>query len=316
MSSHVFPSRIFAAGEEPSGERVNSYHRAKRTESIIAALEPEELTFLKNSTFAKVISLDENPPFSGAFGHFILVRRLKTNKKYEIWFLFAGYPVRFSLREFAIVTGLNCGKLPASSRRKRKNPLNEKLYWNELFGSLKSCSIEMVVDMLKTKKVKDRDTRIKYALLAITSSVLLPSSHCPKIIPEHVELIRDIDQFLAYPWGRVSFQLLMSSLMKKDEIALAQDSFALRGYVDAIQLVMIAAVPDLKEEVVPNQPVLLEESESETEEAVGEGPESAVETGVGDKPAAPARFVINPKNARDLNAECKVDVIFLLNSYQ
>ncbi|KAL0716522.1 hypothetical protein Bca4012_065844 [Brassica carinata] len=76
---------------------------------------------------------------------------------------------------------------------------------------------------------------------------------------------------------------------------------------------MIAAVPDLKEEVVPNQPVLLEESESETEEAVGEGPESAVETGVGDKPAAPARFVINPKNARDLNAECKVPVRSLLD---
>ncbi|KAL0847522.1 hypothetical protein Bca101_020768 [Brassica carinata] len=236
MSSHVFPNRIFAAGEEPSDERVNSYHRAKRTESVIAALEPEELVFLKNSTFAKVISLDENPPFSGAFGHFIL-----------------------------------------------------------------------------TKKVKDRDMRIKYALLAITSSVLLPSSHFPKIIPEHVELIRDIDQFMAYPWGRVSFQLLMSSLMKKDEIALAQDSFALRGYVDAIQLVMIAAVPALKEEVVPNQPVLLEESESETEESVGDDPERAVETGVGDKPAAPARFVINPKNARDLNAECKVRVRSLLD---
>ncbi|KAG2298150.1 hypothetical protein Bca52824_034622 [Brassica carinata] len=316
MSSVVFPKRIFAAGEEPSGERVNSYHRARRTESIIDALDPEELAFLKNSTFAKVIALDENPPFSGAFGHFILVRRLKTNKKYEIWILFAGYPIRFSLREFAIVTGLNFGKVPESTRRKRKNPLNEKLYWNELFGSLKSCSIEMVVDMLKNRKVKDRDMRIKYACLAITSSVLLPSSHSPKIIPEHVELIRDIDQFMAYPWGRVSFQLLMSSLLKKDEIALAQDSFSLRGYVDAIQLVMIAAVPALKEEVVPNQPLLLEESESETEESVGDDAQRAVETGVGDKPPAPARFVINPKNARDLNAECKVNDNFPLTSYQ
>lgn len=98
---------------------------------------------------------------------------------------------------------------------------------NELFGSLKSVSVGMIVDMLKNKKVKDRDTRIKFACLAIVTSVLLPSSHTPKVNPDHVELICDVDEFMAYPWGRVSFQALMSSLLKKDELALAQDSFAL-----------------------------------------------------------------------------------------
>ncbi|KAF2562859.1 hypothetical protein F2Q70_00018315 [Brassica cretica] len=229
--------RIFAAGEEPSGER--------------------------NSTFAKVIALEENPPFSGAFGHFILVRRLKTNKKYEIWILFAGYPIRSSLKEFAIVTWLDCGKIPVSKRMKRKNPLNEKLYWKELFGSLKSCSIEMVVDMLKNRKS------------------FISASH--------------ID------------------IAEKDEIALAQDSFALRGYVDAIQLVMIAAIPALKEEVVLNEPVLLEESESDTEMSAGDDTQTPVDVGEGDKPAVPARFVINPKNARDLNVECKVPVRSILD---
>ncbi|CAN6857272.1 unnamed protein product [Brassica oleracea] len=222
--------RIFAAGEEPSGER--------------------------NSTFAKVIALEENPPFSGAFGHFILVRRLKTNKKYEIWILFAGYPIRSSLKEFAIVTWLDCGKIP-------------------------SCSIEMVVDMLKNRKVKDRATSIKYACLAITSSSFISASH--------------ID------------------IAEKDEIALAQDSFALRGYVDAIQLVMIAAIPALKEEVVLNEPVLLEESESDTEMSAGDDTQTPVDVGEGDNPAVPARFVINPKNARDLNVECKVPVRSILD---
>lgn len=116
------------------------------------------------------------PLFSDAFGQFIIVRLLKVNKKYEIWFLFAGRPIRFSLREFAIVTGLNCDKLPTVSRKKRKNPLNVKLYWNELFRSLKAVSIELAVDMLKRRKVKYRDTRLKIDCLAITSFVFLPSS--------------------------------------------------------------------------------------------------------------------------------------------
>lgn len=127
MVEHVLPNRIFAFGDEPSGQRVNSYHKMKRTEFIIDALEQDEILYLRNSTFGKVISIYENPPFSGAFGHFILVRRLKTNKKYEIWILFAGFPIRFSLREFTIVTGLNCGRIPPASR-KRKNPLKEKPY--------------------------------------------------------------------------------------------------------------------------------------------------------------------------------------------
>ncbi|XP_013751388.1 uncharacterized protein LOC106453716 [Brassica napus] len=217
MDPIVLPPRMFAASEEPLGERSNSYHKIKKTEMIIDALEPEELEFLRNSTFGKILAIDENPPFSGTFGQYIIVRLLKVNKKYEIWILFAGTPGRMSLWEFAIVTGLNCDK-----KKKKKNPLNEKLYWNELFGSLNSCTVDTVIDMLKKMIVKDRDTRIKFACLAITSSVLFPSSHTPRILPEHVEMIRDLNEFLAYPWGRASYLTLITSIISNDEIALSQ----------------------------------------------------------------------------------------------
>ena len=196
----MLPPRMFAAGEEPLGERVNSYHKLKRTELLIEALEPDELEFLRNSTFGKILAIEENPPFSGAFGQYVVVRLQKVNKKYEVWFIFAGSPVRMSLREFAIVTGLNCRKIPEPTK-KRKTPLKEKLYWNELLGSLKFCTVDTAIDMLKKKVVKSKEVRIKFACLAITSSILFPSSHTPRIIPEHVELIRDLDDFLAFPWG-------------------------------------------------------------------------------------------------------------------
>lgn len=248
MADELLPERMFAAGEEPIGERINSYHKVKKTELLIDALEPDELAFLRHSTFGKILAIEDNPPFSGAFGQYIIVRILKVNKQYEVWFLFAGNPVRMSLREFAIVTGLNCGQLPEPAKKKR-NPLKEKLYWNELLGSLKYCTVDTAIDMLKKKHVKGKDARIKLACLAITSSILFPSSHTPRILPEHVEMIRDLDEFLAFPWGRVAFQTLATSIVSKDEIALAQTSVAIRGYVDAIQLVLLAAIPQLKEEI-------------------------------------------------------------------
>lgn len=66
-------------------------------------------------------------------------------------------------------------------------------------------------------------------------------------------MIRDLDEFMAYPWGRVSLQVLVSSLFAKDEVALSQESFAVRGYVDEIQMVMNSAVPALKERSTPSE---------------------------------------------------------------
>ncbi|KAG2297891.1 hypothetical protein Bca52824_034363 [Brassica carinata] len=306
MDRFVLPPRMFAAGEEPVGERINSYHKIKRTEMIIDALEPEELEFLRNSTFGKILAIDENPPFSGAFGQYIIVRLLKVNKKYDIWFLFAGTPIRMSLREFAIVTGLNCDKLPHPTKKKKKNPLNEKLYWNELLGSLKSCTVDTAIDMLKKKIVKDRETRIKFACLAITSSILFPSSHIPRLIPEHVEMIRDLNEFMSYPWGGASYLTLITSIISKDEISLSQASVAIRGYVDAIQLVLLASVPQLKEEITQNDNVLIVESDSEGETPTDVAVTAEVNASRVDKPLAANRFCLIPGHAKTVDTECQV----------
>lgn len=304
------PERMFAAGEEPNRERVNTYHKPKRIESILEALEPEEAEFLRNTTFGKIISQAENPSFSGSFGQFVIVRMLRVNKKYEIWFLFAGRPIRMSLSEFAHVTGLNCKKIPAKYSKKRKNnPIKEKLYWGELFGSLKFCSVDLAIEMLKKRAVKDRQMRLKYACLAFTSSVLLPTSHFPRIIPEHVEMIRDLDEFLSYPWGRVSFEMLVTGIKRKDEILLSQTSIALPGFVDAIQLVFMAAVPQIKEIVPPVEPIVVIDSDTESDSALSESQaEEEDEQNVEETVAPPAvvRYCINPQHVKVTDEEAKV----------
>ncbi|KAJ4914804.1 Uncharacterized protein Rs2_00354 [Raphanus sativus] len=313
MDPTLLPERMFAAGEEPAGDRVNTYHKPKRIESILEALDPEEVEFLRQSTFGKIIAQAENPSFSGSFGQFVLVRNLRVKKKYEIWFLFAGKPIRMSLHEFAHVTGLNCRKIPKKSIKRKKNPITEKLYWGELFGSLKFCLVDTAIEMLKKRKIKDRAMRLKYACLAFTSCVLLPTSHLPRIIPEHVELIRDLNQFLNYPWGRLAFEMLVTGIKKKDEILLSQTSVALPGFVDAIQLVFIAAVPQIRETVNTPEPVVVIDSDTDSEtgedEAEDETPVLIEATPV---TQATARYCVNPAHVRDMDEEGKVDVISMV----
>ncbi|KAH0928878.1 LOW QUALITY PROTEIN: hypothetical protein HID58_014605, partial [Brassica napus] len=240
-------------------------------------------------------------PFVFRFGQFVIVRILRVKKKYEIWFLFAGKPVRMSLHEFARVTGLNCKKIPPkNNKRKKKNPIKEKLYWEELFGSLKFCL--------------NRMTRLKYTCLAFTSCVLLPTSHYPRIIPEHVEMIRDLEEFLAFPWGRVAFEMLVTGIKKKDEIILSQTNIALPGFVDAIQLVFMEAVPQIKEVVPQPENVVVIESDSESDTEGGDSQAEVEEDEVVVRPGTPpaaVRYYVNPAHVKSLDEDEKTQVISL-----
>ncbi|KAF8117661.1 hypothetical protein N665_0008s0017 [Sinapis alba] len=247
--SRRIPERMFALGDEPVGVRVTPYHKPFAITNILRSLEEDEVDVVRRSPFGKLLEIAEKPTFSGRFGRYMISRQLKVKKKHEAWFLFAGKPVRFSLREFAIVTGLNCANYPAHSKKKTKNHINEKPYWAELFGTLKEVPVNSVIRMLKKRSVTDKETRIKYAYLALLASVVLPTTHTPKISHEHAERIKDLEGFLAFPWGRLSFELLMSSIKERNEVSLSQNTIALKGFVMALQLVMIEAVPALTEDV-------------------------------------------------------------------
>ncbi|KAJ0233882.1 hypothetical protein HA466_0278980 [Hirschfeldia incana] len=70
-----------------------------------------------------------------------------------------------------------------------------------------------------------------------------------KISREHAESIEDIQEFFSYPWGRVAFDMLMGSIKERDKVALSQNTIAVKGFVLALQLVMVEAFPALTEVV-------------------------------------------------------------------
>ncbi|CDY37103.1 BnaAnng04620D [Brassica napus] len=237
----VLPERIFAVGEEPAGVRVTPYHKAGAIRQIIAVLDPDEVEHIRVSPFGKLLEIADKPSFSGRFGRYIISRQLKVAKKHEAWFLFAGKPIRFSIRKFALVTGLNCRKFPKKSKKKSKNFMTKKPYWE--------VPVSSVLRMLEQKTIVDKDIRLKYTYLSLLAAVILPTTHAPRISKECAEKIKDLDAILAYPWGRVSFDMLMSSIKERKEVSLSQNTIALKGFVLALQLVIVECVPALTEVV-------------------------------------------------------------------
>ncbi|CAN6898132.1 unnamed protein product [Brassica oleracea] len=284
------PPRMFAVGDERVGVRVTPYHKPLCIHRILNALDADEVQIIRETPFGKLVEIADKPTFSGRFGRFLLSRQLKVAKKHEAWFLFAGKPVRFSL-----VTGFNCRNYPPRRKMKSKKNIVEKPNWGELFGSMREVPVNYVIMMLKKKTVPDREMRIKYALLALLSAVILPTSHNPRISKEYAEKIKEIDEFFAYPWGRASFEMLISSIKERDEVSLSQKTIALKGFVLSIQLVMIEAAPSLTR--------VVQAGGSSDSEGDFQGEDVLEDDDTEGKKS------INPAHVRDIDSSCKTDVV-------
>ncbi|CAF1933625.1 unnamed protein product [Brassica napus] len=112
---------------------------------------------------------------------------------------------------------------------------------------------------------------------------------------QHAEKIKDVDQFLVFPWGRASFDMLMSSIKERDEVSLLQNTIALKGFVLSLQLVMIEVVPSLTE--------VVEDGGS----SASDGDESDDEDGKGKKS-------INTGHVSDIDTVAKAHVVSIITA--
>ncbi|KAH0936557.1 hypothetical protein HID58_013674 [Brassica napus] len=256
---HVNYRRIFAIGEEPSRVRVTAYRKPCALRHIFNALDPDEVERIRGSQFGSRQT--------------IVLRECRRSMKHGS--SLPKKPIRFSLREFAIVTGLNCGRFAKRSKKRCKSHITEKPYWGELFGTLK-----------EKKTVNDKEIRLKYAYLSLLAAVILPTTHTPRISHDQAELIKDLDAFLAFPRGGIK---------ERKEVALLQNTIALKGFVLSLQLVMIEAVPALTG-------VVQDGSSSGSEDESGEADGDILDDDKSDKKS------IHPGHARDIDSEGKAVV--------
>ncbi|CAE6130788.1 unnamed protein product [Arabidopsis arenosa] len=264
MANPLLPMRLFREGAEPNGERVQSYSELPFIDEIANSLDAEDLQFLRDSQFGKLFEIPEGPAYSGKLIHFLLSRQLVVNKENEIWVVFAGSPLRFSISEFQRMTGLNCNKPPQSKARKSKRKLLPGKYWYTLFDRA-DVSVEWVVGRLKKRLVPDKEIRLRYAMLALIDGVLCPTSGKPKISPTHADMSENLEKFLNHPWGTTSFQLTLKSIKARGAEKLKRKSVTVQGFPHALQLLLLHSVPIIKELQFPD-PDLEADGDSEMEE--------------------------------------------------
>ncbi|CAL9243197.1 unnamed protein product, partial [Arabidopsis halleri] len=117
--------------------------------------------------------------------------------------------------EFQQATGLPCGPFPpaAALEAAANHAEDESPYWYKLIGGKLGCiTVKQIVERLKREPNMPAWQKFRLALIVLVEGVLLCRNQPVRPAVEVVEMVKDIDFFLNYPWGRHSFQRIMRSV--------------------------------------------------------------------------------------------------------
>ncbi|PHT99067.1 hypothetical protein BC332_32060 [Capsicum chinense] len=148
--------------------------------------------------------------FCGQIVHYLLQRRVSRSKKKEVWFIIEGKPIRFGMKELAVITGLNCGKYPTNKA------LYEEKKAKDFLGVVMNKDRTLIGNDLKKKPEGNRldaQTKLKIAMVWFIHSFLCAGDPKRIVDIEMMQIVTNWDCFNAYPWGRRSFEMTIESLL-------------------------------------------------------------------------------------------------------
>lgn len=166
---------------------------------VLNLLDEEHANILRRSCLWPLYSL-LGVQFSGQLLDALLCRLLKPVDGDALHFDFGGKVVRFSIFEFALITGLMCTGEEAARAR---IPRNKRLL-NEYFHGQTAVTPGQLADAFRA--CEDMSDKLKLGMVLILESVLRCHHKKTSIDLFHLEVVDDIDTFNSYPWGQRCFE--------------------------------------------------------------------------------------------------------------
>lgn len=137
----------------------------------------------------------------------LVLRTVNMKKQNELWFVVNGVPIRYSIREHALITGLDCRKLPDNYEEELEKKLGGDRFINKVFKEGDKISLEAVFEKLQSmEEVEGSEDRLKMAVLYFLGSVINPKKKkSAKIDSFLVNIVNDLELCKSFPWGTFTF---------------------------------------------------------------------------------------------------------------
>lgn len=142
----------------------------------------------------------------------LLLRTASVHKKTAVWFVVNGVPIRYSLREHALLCGFYCheypnGISPHMNLSDYKSELKETLFGNQVAVNMNDVEERLL------KMKRSSENRLKLTILFFLSSVLACKSKSDgNIAPFLFKMAEDPQLCMSYPWGRMTYESTVTDI--------------------------------------------------------------------------------------------------------
>ena len=175
-------------------------------------LSSNQLKLFRRTCFGQLLEVESSLKFSGVFAHSVLLREIiKAEAKLEeMWFNICGKEVRFSAMEFGLVTGLNFNDSAPVMKEMGTNPnsLRYKYFGPGPipYGDLKAKFKSIVWEN------EDDEMAVKMSLIYCLNLFFLGADKRRIVDEDVLQLVDNLEDFNAYPWGRRVWKMTYDSL--------------------------------------------------------------------------------------------------------
>ncbi|KAF4388606.1 hypothetical protein G4B88_021517 [Cannabis sativa] len=140
--------------------------------------------------------LDSHPVgFQSQLVHNALHREVYQKNEKEMWFKFGDENFRFSLAEFAVVSGLLCvGDADLSKYTHRENTFVDRYFCDQ------TVTVSAVEHRFMYSDFKSDEYAVKMAVLYLVTNCLISSVYSKKVPVEILNII-GVDEYGSFPWG-------------------------------------------------------------------------------------------------------------------
>ncbi|KAM3220457.1 hypothetical protein P3L10_024988 [Capsicum annuum] len=181
----------------------------------------------KNSCFCGLWDLPEHMKFNGKLVHYTLLHRVEPdNKLHEIWFNINDRPACFGLKEFALITGLNCGRYLRDSRYIKVMEEGEAFF--KKIVKKRSVNANRLLKLIRGGRL-DKENKFKCCLVWFVHCILLARDLSKIVDIDTIKMVDNLGFFEKYPWGKESFSLNLDYLKKRIDFSRQKKTFETKG---------------------------------------------------------------------------------------
>ncbi|KAL5547633.1 hypothetical protein UlMin_002864 [Ulmus minor] len=179
-------------------------------------LTPTQKSKFRSTSFGHFLDF-EPLVFSGQLVHCMLLKEVFHLNPNEMMFKVHETLLKFSISDFALITGLNCAEYLSFCNEDgipKQLPFGSSWLCSKYFPGKSSIYRGDLYDFLDQNQVKDDTDAIKLVLIFIVDYILL-SKKDNKLVDKYLwHMVDSLDMFGSFPWGRKSFLLTLEYLKK------------------------------------------------------------------------------------------------------